>query len=145
MRHAGAQRSPAQGHSGMADSAQPTTGPDAVSALLPSAAGTLASMQEQFATYQSAAFEDRPPGFFALELCGEAGELANLEKKIWRDPTALGDAMQKALQDEAADVFISLMNLCNARHIDLAAAITTKLQTIDDRRRRGLMGKTRTT
>ena len=41
-------------------------------------------IQRAFDAYQSACFIARPPEFFALELSGETGELANLEKKRWR-------------------------------------------------------------
>lgn len=86
----------------------------------------LAPVQQAFDAYQSACFIARPPEFFALELSGETGELANLEKKRWR-----GTPVDEAhVADEAADVLISLMNFCNARGIDLAAAVASKLPRI---------------
>lgn len=88
------------------------------------------SVQEGFDAYQRACFVDRPSEFFALELCGEAGELANLEKKRWKgleiDPARIAD--------EAADVFIALMNFSNAAGIDLAAAVAAKLERITPNR-----------
>lgn len=42
----------------------------------------LKNIQIEFDTYQNKAFHERPANFFSLELCGEAGELANLEKKF---------------------------------------------------------------
>ena len=63
---------------------------------------------------------------------------ANLEKKIWRDPTHPPD--MKHVADEAADVFIALMNYCNARGIDLEPAVMQKLVRIEERRLAGLMG-----
>ena len=87
----------------------------------------LSPIQTSFDSYQQGCFIPRPPEFFALELCGEAGELANLEKKRWKG--ALPDNEHTA--DEAADVFIALMNFCNARHIDLANAVALKLARIE--------------
>lgn len=86
----------------------------------------LAPIQQAFDAYQTACFVARPPEFFALELSGETGELANLEKKRWR-----GTPVDEAhVADEAADVLISLMNFCNARGINLADAVAAKLPRI---------------
>ena len=90
----------------------------------------LQSVQQSFDTYQSAHFPKRTPEFFCLELCGEAGELANLEKKRWK-----GKAVDDAhIADEAADVCIALMNYANARGIDLGNAVRTKLERIERKR-----------
>lgn len=86
----------------------------------------LSDIQRAFDIYQNEFFIARPPEFFALELCGEAGELANLEKKRWRGQQ-IADA---ATADEAADVLISLMNFANARGIDLTSAVVDKLRRI---------------
>ena len=98
----------------------------------------LKKTQKAFDTYQTMAFPARPSEFFALEMAGECGELCNLEKKIWRDPSAIID-MDK-LSDEAADVLIALVNYCNARGIDLESAVNHKLVTIESRRVLGQMG-----
>lgn len=100
----------------------------------------LRETQHEFGRYQTAAFEARVPGFFALELAGECGELANLEKKIWRDPSNLSPF--DTLADEAADVFIALMNYCNSRNMDLQEAVEAKLVRIEERRMAGKMGAT---
>jgi len=101
----------------------------------------LRDAQASFRAYQSQAFDERPPSFFALELAGECGELCNLEKKIWRDPTRpLG---LEHLAEEASDVLITLLNYCNARGLDLEGAVEAKLARIEDRRVRGLMGATK--
>ena len=90
-------------------------------------------IQGGFDAYQRACFPSRPPEFFALELTGEAGELANNEKKAWKGrPVA-----EETFADEAADVFIALMNYCNARGVDLGEAVARKVRTIDERRRQG--------
>jgi NTP pyrophosphatase (non-canonical NTP hydrolase) len=94
--------------------------------------------QLSFQAYQTQAFEERGPAFFALELAGECGELCNAEKKIWRDPKRPLDLPH--LAEEAADVLITLLNYCNARGIDLEGAVEAKLARIEERRMQGLMG-----
>jgi NTP pyrophosphatase (non-canonical NTP hydrolase) len=97
----------------------------------------IAAVQKGFEAYQSACFTSRPPEFFALELAGETGELANLEKKLWKGSTHLrtGEAIIPGpVSDEAADVLIALMNYCNSRGINLAEAVASKLQEIERRR-----------
>lgn len=87
---------------------------------------TIKPLQFQFDLYQQEYFLQRPPEFFALELCGETGELANKEKKLWKGK----EISNEELSDEAADVFIALFNYSNARNINLADAIVKKLQKI---------------
>ncbi|MXW16491.1 MAG: hypothetical protein F4139_11120 [Gemmatimonadetes bacterium] len=104
---------------------------DSASALLPTSYRGLRALQTEFRRYQKAAFPTRPPRFFALELAGETGELANLEKKVWK-----GRRVDEAdFVDEAADVCIALLNFANSRGIDLAAAVERKMRHIDTRRR----------
>lgn len=92
---------------------------------------SLLRVQSLFDAYQQANFPVRPPEFFCLELCGEVGELANLQKKLWKGK-AIGEA---ELADEAADVFIALMNYANAANIDVAGAVVEKLQRIEEKRK----------
>lgn len=111
-----------------------------VGALVPPQVQGLEPTQQSFLDYQLRAFGQRSASFFALELAGECGELANLEKKLWRDPEREIDAQH--LADEAADVFIALMNYCNARGIALEPAVHSKLERIESRRQQGQMGPT---
>lgn len=97
---------------------------------LPRSYEGLGRLQGELDAYQRAAFPEREPRFFALELAGETGELANLEKKAWKG-REVGDA---AFRDEAADVLIALLNYSNARGIDLARAVSEKMAEIDRRR-----------
>lgn len=90
----------------------------------------VSELQQEFDGYQKAYFPMRSPEFFCLELNGEAGELANFEKKIWKGK----DIPHECLADEAADVLIALMNYANSREIDLAAAVAKKLRKIDRKR-----------
>ncbi|MDE2876823.1 MAG: hypothetical protein OXU69_11780 [Gemmatimonadota bacterium] len=104
---------------------------DSPSAFLPASYDGLEALQAEFHRYQEAAFPHRPPRFFALELAGETGELANLEKKVWK-----GRQVDEAdFVDEAADVCIALLNFANSRGIDLAAAVKRKMRRIDRKRR----------
>lgn len=103
---------------------------DAASALLPAGYDGLRGLQREFRRYQAAAFPERPPRFFALELAGETGELANLEKKVWKG-RLVADA---DFVDESADVCIALLNYANSRGIDLAGAVEEKMRRIDRRR-----------
>ena len=84
-------------------------------------------LQDEFLDFQLKVFGQREPNFFSLELCGEAGELANLEKKIWKGSRKVKD---EELSDEAADVFIAIMNYANSREIDLASAVREKMSKI---------------
>jgi NTP pyrophosphatase (non-canonical NTP hydrolase) len=106
--------------------------------LIPPQVQGLEQTQQSFMDYQLRAFGQRSASFFALELAGECGELANLEKKLWRDPNSNIDPQHIA--DEAADVFIALMNYCNARGVQLESSVQGKLQRIEERRLRGAMG-----
>lgn len=103
---------------------------DFLNALDDSLAG-LPDIQQAFASYQTAAFPARSPQFFALELAGEAGEVANNEKKVWKGK----EVPRASIEDETADVFISLMNYANSNGVDLRAAVARKLRTIEERRR----------
>lgn len=87
-------------------------------------------VQKEFDLYQKQNFPERSPEFFCLELNGEAGELANLEKKLWKGK----DISIESVGDEAADVFIALMNYSNAREIDLGYYISQKLKKIEEKR-----------
>lgn len=103
---------------------------DNASECMPDDLDGLLQIQQQFDRYQKAGFQERTSNFFCLELCGEAGELANLEKKAWKGK----EIPEERFQDESADVFIALMNYCNARNVNLASAVQTKLKTIDRKR-----------
>ncbi len=91
---------------------------------------SISVVQDEFDVYQKALFPSRSPEFFCLELNGEAGELANLEKKLWKGK----DIEFDRIADEAADVLIALMNYCNARKINLGEAVKLKLDRIEQKR-----------
>lgn len=87
-------------------------------------------IQEAFRSYQDKHFIQRTPEFFCLELCGEAGELANLEKKLWKGKEISIDDVES----EVADVFIALHNYANARGISLEKVVAEKLAKIEKKR-----------
>ena len=91
---------------------------------------SLPQIQKKFDIYQTSFFPHRPAEFFCLELNGEAGELANKEKKLWKGK----EISHEELADEAADVFIALMNYSNSRKIDLGKAVALKLEKIESKR-----------
>lgn len=99
-------------------------------ARLPSSYQRLKELQKEFDDYQQAAFPHRSSRFFSLELCGEAGELANLEKKEWKGVAVPSEA----IAEEAADAAIALLNYANSRGIDLAEEIQKKMSKIDAKR-----------
>lgn len=92
----------------------------------------LLRVQDLFNVYQKDHFPQRSPQFFALELCGEVGELANMEKKLWKGREE--EVKEDELAEEAADAFIALLNYSNARGIDLANAVYEKLLRIEQKR-----------
>lgn len=88
------------------------------------------NIQNGFDAYQNECFDKRLPEFFCLELNGEAGELANLEKKSWK-----GKVINKEkFEDEAADVLIALMNYSNSKGINLGESVKRKLLRIEQNR-----------
>lgn len=67
------------------------------------------------------------PRNLAMAVSVEAGEL--LELYLWSTDGALPVAERAPrVADEAADVLISLLNLCEAAGIDLAAATAAKIE-----------------
>lgn len=93
---------------------------------------SLGEIQELFDKYQIKCFSAKSPEFFCLELNGEAGELANIEKKQWKGLSVDFDKFE----DEAADVFIALMNYCNSRKINIASSVIKKLNKIEEKRQK---------
>jgi NTP pyrophosphatase (non-canonical NTP hydrolase) len=67
--------------------------------------------------------------FLALAICGEAGELANLVKKMWRgDEVGLDE-----IRAEIADIRIYLEHLSRHLSIDLDRACERKLDVVAER------------
>lgn len=73
--------------------------------------------------------------FCSLAIAGEAGELANLAKKLWRkrwgwDPGDLTEEMKK----EAADIYIYLIHFSDAIGFDLDEAAEEKWNEVKQRK-----------
>ena len=67
--------------------------------------------------------------FLALAICGEAGELANLIKKMWQGD----DVDSDQIRDEIADIRIYLEHLSRHLHINLDQACENKLEVVAER------------
>jgi len=64
----------------------------------------LFEMHKKMTAHLFPSFSSTDERFLALALCGEAGELANMIKKRWRDGTDLTEE----IRDEIADVRVYL-------------------------------------
>lgn len=73
--------------------------------------------------------QDEIVRFLVMAICGEAGELANIAKKMWR-----GDSVSReAVEDEMADIRIYLEHLCRHLELDIDQACERKLDVVADR------------
>jgi NTP pyrophosphatase (non-canonical NTP hydrolase) len=67
--------------------------------------------------------------YLTLAICGEAGELANLIKKVWR-----GDKIDKQeIRDEIADIRIYLEHLAHHLDIEIDRACESKVDIVAER------------
>ncbi len=67
-------------------------------------------LHERLTGHLFPAYSNTDERFLALALCGEAGELANMVKKRWRD----GADLSESIRDEIADirVYLELLAKC---------------------------------
>jgi len=79
---------------------------------------------------------DSELGYPTLGLCGEAGEIANKVKKIYRDGTPVP---VDALVDELGDVLWYVAALANALKTPLAEVARRNLEKLHSRRERGTL------
>jgi NTP pyrophosphatase (non-canonical NTP hydrolase) len=70
------------------------------------------ALHEQMTGHLFPAYSNMDERFLALALCGEAGELANMIKKRWRDQADLAEE----IRDEIADIriYLELLARCFA-------------------------------
>lgn len=70
----------------------------------------LFALHEKMTGHLFPAYSSKDERFLALALCGEAGELANMVKKRWRD----GADLSEEIKDEIADirVYLELLAKC---------------------------------
>ena len=106
-------------------------------------------MQERIARFDTERFRTLGPGYLALSVAGEAGELANFMKKLWRKDPAIArpDGFAPVTQedraqigDEIADIVMLCVVLANHLGIDVEVELARKLEVIDDRLQTGYFG-----
>lgn len=74
----------------------------------------------------------------AMGLAGEAGEILNKLKKVYRDKGGeIDDATEKALGAELGDVLWYVAVLANDLHLDLTVVAQQNLDKLADRASRG--------
>jgi NTP pyrophosphatase (non-canonical NTP hydrolase) len=71
-------------------------------------------LHEKMTAHLFPAYSNTDERFLALALCGEAGELANLIKKRWRD----GADLSEEVCDEIADIRVYLELIAKCFHIE---------------------------
>jgi NTP pyrophosphatase (non-canonical NTP hydrolase) len=77
-------------------------------------------------------YTSRDERFLALALCGEAGELANLIKKRWRDGVDLSDQCREEIAD--CRVYLELLAKCFGIEGELLdEAVEAKLSKVAER------------
>ncbi|HEY3117762.1 MAG TPA: hypothetical protein VGK54_13545 [Chloroflexota bacterium] len=108
------------------------------------------TIQQEIGEFDAQRFTSLGPGYLALNLAGEAGELANFVKKLWRRDSAiggpegfgvLGDGDRAQVADELADIAILAMVLANHLDIDVESEARKKLAVIDQRLQAGYYGQ----
>lgn len=79
--------------------------------------------------------------YLALGVAGEAGELADKVKKIYRDESGIiTGELQKKLQLELGDILWYIAEMANYLELDLDAVAQANLEKIEDRKQRGTIG-----
>src|SRR5687767_7304248 len=106
--------------------------------------------QARIGAFDSDRFQTLGPGFLALSLMGEAGEVADVVKKLWRTEPRMGtrdgfavtpaDA-REALAEELADVVILAVVLANHIGVDIEVEAERKLSVIEERLAAGYYGQ----
>lgn len=89
----------------------------------------LYELHEKMTGHLFPAYSNTDERFLALALCGEAGELANMIKKRWRD----GVALDEEVRDEIADIRVYLELLAKCFGIEgekLDARVQQKLEKV---------------
>lgn len=87
------------------------------------------ALHEKMTGHLFPAYSNTDERFLALALCGEAGELANMIKKRWRDNADLSEEVR----DEIADIRVYLELLAKCFGIEgekLDARVVAKLKKV---------------
>lgn len=99
----------------------------------------LYALHEKMTGHLFPAYSNSDERFLALALCGEAGELANMVKKRWRDGADLSDE----IRDEIADIRVYLKLLAKCFGIEgekLDERVKQKLAKVVEKHKRRLVG-----
>lgn len=89
-------------------------------------------LHEKMTGHLFPAYTNEDERFLALALCGEAGELANMIKKRWRD----GADLSEEIKDEIADIRVYLELLAKCFGIEgekLDAQVESKLAKVAEK------------
>jgi NTP pyrophosphatase (non-canonical NTP hydrolase) len=100
-----------------------------------SMSNTIFELHERMTRHLFQPFTSEDERFLALAICGEAGELANMVKKRWRD----GADLTEEIRDEIADIRVYLELLAKRFDIEgdkLDARVADKLMRV--RKKHGL-------
>lgn len=98
--------------------------------------GTLVRLAQQCVADNRRWFPDQATSIahHTLSMCGEAGEVANLVKKIERGDFDIRDTRTKnELAEELADVLIYMLSIAGMLHVDLEKVYNYK-RAINERR-----------
>jgi NTP pyrophosphatase (non-canonical NTP hydrolase) len=96
-------------------------------------------LHEKMTSHLFPAFSNQDERFLALALCGEAGELANMVKKRWRDNVDLTEE----IRDEIADVRVYLELLAKCFDVEgekLDTRVQLKLLKVFEKHKARLAG-----
>lgn len=77
--------------------------------------------------------------YAALGLAGEAGELSNHIKKMWRDG-ALDPVQQEGMRKEVGDILWYVAQVATELGVDLEEAAQANVQKLRSRMERGVIG-----
>ena len=89
----------------------------------------LYELHERLTGHLFPAYSNMDERFLALALCGEAGELANMVKKRWRD----GVDLTEEIRDEIADIRVYLELIAKCFDIEgekLDTRVKSKLEKV---------------